>query len=310
MAARARRSVRVSRRAAIAVLAAGVTLAVTAPYAAAGGLGQSNTAASDARPAATGPVGVRAKAAAIAVASTGQVLWSRDLNTEGPMASLTKVMTALVVIRAGHLSRRIIVPAAVTGYVEEHDASNAGLRPGDVLTAGQLLAALLLPSGADAAYALAEAYGPGLSAFVATMNATAKLLGMTRTHFSNFDGLPYPTGYSTYSTPADLLKLGRVAMISAVFRSVVDRRGYRLASGSGHHAYFWVNLNPLLGVYRGAIGIKTGYTPAAGHCLLFEVTRGGRSFIGVNLDSPGVGITVNGADATRMLNWAFGLPGR
>ena len=300
MAARARRSVRVSRRAAIAVLAAGLTLAVTAPYA----------AASDARPAATGPAGVRAKAAAIAVASTGQVLWSRDLNTEVPMASITKVMTALVVIRAGHLSRRIIVPAAVTGYVEEHDASNAGLRPGDVLTAGQLLAALLLPSGADAAYTLAEAYGPGLSAFVATMNATAKLLGMTRTHFSNFDGLPYPTGYSTYSTPADLLKLGRVAMISAVFRSVVDRRGYRLESGSGHHAYFWVNLNPLLGVYRGAIGIKTGYTPTAGHCLLFEVTRGGRSFIGVNLDSPGVGITVNGADATRMLNWAFGLPGR
>jgi D-alanyl-D-alanine carboxypeptidase (penicillin-binding protein 5/6) len=280
MAARARRSVRVSRWTAAAALAAGLTLAVTAPPA----------AASDARPAATGPAGVQARAAAIAVASTGQVLWSRDLNTEVPMASITKVMTALVVIRAGHLSRRITVPSAVTGYVEEHDASSAGLRPGDTLTA--------------------EAYGPGLSAFIATMNATAKLLGMTRTHFSNFDGLPYPTGYSTYSTPANLLRLGRVAMTSAVFRSIVDRRSYRLASGSGHHAYFWVNLNPLLGVYRGAIGIKTGYTPAAGHCLLFEVTRGGRSFIGVNLDSPGVGTTVNGADATRMLNWAFSLPGR
>jgi D-alanyl-D-alanine carboxypeptidase (penicillin-binding protein 5/6) len=253
---------------------------------------------------------VQAKAAAIEVASTGQVLWSRDLNTEVPMASITKVMTALVVIRAGHLGRRITVPSAVTGYVEEHDASSAGLRPEDTLTASQLLAALLLPSGADAAYTLAEAYGPGLSAFIATMNATAKLLGMTRTHFSNFDGLPYPTGYSTYSTPANLLKLGRVAMTSAVFRSIVDRRSYRVASGSGHHAYFWPNLNPLLGVYRGAIGIKTGYTPAAGHCLLFEVTRGGRSFIGVNLDSPGVGTTVNGADATRMLNWAFSLPGR
>ena len=269
-----------------------------------------SAAASDARPAGSGPAGVQAKAAAIAVASTGQVLWSRDLNTEVPMASITKVMTALVVIRAGHLGRRINVPSAVTGYVDEHDASSAGLRPGDTLTAGQLLAALLLPSGADAAYTLAEAYGPGLSGFIATMNATAKALGMTRTHFSNFDGLPYPTGYSTYSTPADLLKLGRVAMTSALFRSIVDLRSYRLASGSGHHAYFWPNLNPLLGVYRGAIGIKTGYTPAAGHCLLFEVTRGGRSFIGVNLDSPGVGTTVNGADATRMLNWAFSLPGR
>jgi serine-type D-Ala-D-Ala carboxypeptidase (penicillin-binding protein 5/6) len=300
MAARARRLVRVSRWAGAAVLAAGLTVAVAAPSA----------AASDARPSAAGPAGVQARAAAIEVASTGQVLWSRDLNTEVPMASITKVMTALVVIRAGHLGRRITVPSAVIGYVEEHDASSAGLRPGDTLTASQLLEALLLPSGADAAYTLAEAYGPGLSAFIAKMNTTAKLLGMTRTHFSNFDGLPYPTGYSTYSTAANLLKLGRVAMTSAVFRSVVDRRSYRVASGSGHHAYFWANLNPLLGVYRGAIGIKTGYTPDAGHCLLFEVTRGSRSFIGVNLDSPGVGTTVNGADATRMLNWAFSLPGR
>jgi serine-type D-Ala-D-Ala carboxypeptidase (penicillin-binding protein 5/6) len=297
---RSRRWVPVSRWAAAAVLAAGLALALTAPSA----------AASDARPGTTGPAGVQARAAAIAVASTGRVLWSRDLNTEVPMASITKVMTALVVIRAGHLGRRITVPSAVIGYVEEHDASSAGLWPGDTLTAGQLLEALLLPSGADAAYTLAEAYGPGRSAFIAKMNATAKRLGMTRTHFSNFDGLPYPTGYSTYSTPANLLKLGRVAMASAVFRSIVDRRSYRVASGSGHHAYLWVNLNPLLGVYRGAIGIKTGFTPAAGHCLLFEATRGGRSFIGVNLDSPGVGTTVNGADATRMLNWAFSLPSR
>ena len=301
MVARARRVarvVRVCRWAGAVILAAGLALTVSVPSA----------TASPARPA--GPAGVQAKAAAIAVASTGQVLWSRDLNTEVPMASITKVMTALVVIRAGHLGRRITVPSAVIGYVEAHDASSAGLRPGDTLTASQLLEALLLPSGADAAYTLAEAYGPGRSAFIAKMNATAKLLGMTRTHFSNFDGLPYPTGYSTYSTPANLLKLGRVAMTSAVFRSIADRRSYLLGSGSGHHAYFWANLNPLLGVYRGAIGIKTGYTPAAGHCLLFEVTRGARSFIGVNLDSPGVGTTVNGADAIRMLNWAFSLPGR
>ena len=293
----AMRAVRVSRWAGAAVLTACVALTVAAPAAAAGAT-QANA----------GPVGVRAKAAAIAVASTGQVLWSRDLNTELPMASITKVMTALVVIRAGGLSRKITVPSAVVAYVDEHDASAAGLRPGDTLTASQLLEGLLMPSGADAAYTLAEAYGPGLGAFIAKMNATAKRLGLTRTHFSNFDGLPYPTGYSTYSTPANLIKLGRVAMASAVFRSIVDQRSYRIAAGSGHHAYFWRNLNPLLGVYRGAIGIKPGWTPTAGHCLLFEATRGGRSFIGVNLDSPGVGATVNGADATRMLNWAFSLP--
>jgi serine-type D-Ala-D-Ala carboxypeptidase (penicillin-binding protein 5/6) len=298
MALHGRQIARVSGWAGAAALAACVALTVAAP----------SSAASEAHTSG-GPRGVQAEAAAIAVASTGRVLWSRDLNTELPIASITKVMTALVVIRAGHLSRKITVPSAVVGYVEEHDASSAGLVPGDTLTARQLLEGLLLPSGADAAYTLAAAYGPGLAAFIAKMNAAARMLGMTRTHFSNFDGLPWPTGYSTYSTPANLIKLGRVAMTSAVLRSIVDRRTYRIAAGPGHHAYFWQNLNPLLGVYRGAIGIKTGYIPTAGHCLLFEATRGSRSFIGVNLDSPGPGTTVNGADATRMLNWAFSLRG-
>jgi serine-type D-Ala-D-Ala carboxypeptidase (penicillin-binding protein 5/6) len=296
-----------------AVLAGGMLLAVcaglaaTAPASAASVTHPAGLAAASA-PAAAGPSGVQAKEAAIANAATGRVLWSRDLNTERPMASITKVMTALVVIRAGHLGQLITVPAAVIGYVASYDASNAGLRPGEHLTASQLLYALLLPSGADAAYTLAVAYGPGLGAFVAKMNATARTLGLTRTHFSNFDGLPYPTGYSTYSTPADLIKLGLAAMKSAVFRSIVDRRSYRVRPGPGHHAHFWQNINPLLGVYSGAIGIKTGWTPDAGHCLLFEATRDGRTFIGVNLDSPGAGPVVNGADATRMLNWAFSLP--
>jgi serine-type D-Ala-D-Ala carboxypeptidase (penicillin-binding protein 5/6) len=261
--------------------------------------------AASAATAASGPSGVAAKAAAVENAANGKLLWSRELDTERPMASITKVMTAFVVIRAGSLNREITVPYAVVAYVREHNASNAGLRPGDRLTAGQLLYALLLPSGADAAYALAEAYGPGLSAFIAKLNATARLLGMTRTHFSNFDGLPYPTSYSTYSTAANLLTLGRAAMLLPAFRSVVDLRSYYLAAGSGHHAYLWKNLNPLLGHYPGAIGIKPGYTGAAGQCLLFEATRNGYFVIGVTLDSPGSISTPNPADAIRILNWAF-----
>ena len=240
-------------------------------------------------------------------AATGRLLWSRGLNTERPMASITKVMTAFLVIRAGHLDRQITIPSAVVGYVREHDASNAGLRPGDRLTARQLLYGLLLPSGADAAYALAVAYGPGIPAFVARMNATARLLGMSRTHFSNFDGLPYPTPYSNYSTAANLLVLGRAAMLLPTFRSVVDQRSYRIAAGSGHHSYLWRNLNPLFGRYPGAIGIKPGYTGAAGQCLLFEATRNGYSVIGVTLHSPGSISSLNVADATRVLNWAFSL---
>ena len=283
---------------------AGTALAASAALGAAAPAARADVTASSAS--AAGPSGVGAWSAAVENEATGKLLWSRGLNTERPMASITKVMTAFVVIKAGHLDRKITVPYAVIGYVRAHYASSAGLRPGDKLTARQLLYALLLPSGADAAYTLAEAYGPGLSAFVARMNATARLLGLKRTHFSNFDGLPYPTSYSTYSTPANLLVLGRAAMRLAAFASVVDQRGYRLAAGSGHHAYRWQNLNPLLGRYPGAIGIKPGYTRAAGQCLLFEATRHGHSVIGVALHSPGAISPISPADATRILNWAFG----
>jgi serine-type D-Ala-D-Ala carboxypeptidase (penicillin-binding protein 5/6) len=289
-------------------MAACVALAVTGPASAASVAQPVNsTARSAAGTIAADPAGVQAQAAAVADASTGVVLWSRDLNTERPIGSITKVMTAVVVIDAGDLNRLITVPSAVIAYVNDNDASTAGLRPGDTLTATQLLAALLLPSGSDAAYALASAYGPGIPAFVAKMNATAQALGLTRTHFSNFDGLPYPTEDSTYSTAANLITLGRFAMQSPVFRSIVDKSTYRVAAGPGHRAYVWHNTDPLLGAYPGAVGIKTGYTQAAGHCLLFEATRDGRSFIGVTLGSPGVGTTVNGIDPTRILNWAFSL---
>ena len=292
---RARLSIRVCGLLAGTALAASAALGAAAPAA----------RASVSSVSATGPSGVAAWSAAVENAATGRLLWSRGLNTERPMASITKVMTAYLVIKAGHLDRKITIPAAVTGYVRAHNASSAGLRPGDRLTARQLLYALLLPSGADAAYTLAKAYGPGLSRFVTRMNATARLLGMRRTHFSNFDGLPYPTSYSNYSTAANLLALGRAAMRLPVFRSVVAKRSYGLAAGSGHHAYWWKNLNPLLGRYPGAIGIKPGYTGAAGQCLLFEATRHGHTVIGVTLHSPGSISTVNPADATRILNWAF-----
>jgi len=292
---RARLSIRVCGLLAGTALAASAALGAAAPAA----------RASVSSVSATGPSGVAAWSAAVENAATGRLLWSRGLNTERPMASITKVMTAYLVIKAGHLDRKITIPAAVTGYVRAHNASSAGLRPGDRLTARQLLYALLLPSGADAAYTLAKAYGPGLSRFVTRMNATARLLGMRRTHFSNFDGLPYPTSYSNYSTAANLLALGRAAMRLPVFLSVVAKRSYGLASGSGHHAYRWKNLNPLLGRYPGAIGIKPGYTGAAGQCLLFEATRHGHTVIGVTLHSPGSISSVNPADATRILNWAF-----
>jgi D-alanyl-D-alanine carboxypeptidase (penicillin-binding protein 5/6) len=251
------------------------------------------------------PGGVLAKGAAIEDAGTGKLLWSRQLTTERPVGSIVKVMTALLVIRAGDLHRRVQVPAAVVPYVHKYDASNAGLHPGDWLTTRELLEALMLPSGCDAAYALATAYGPGRKAFIAKMNATAATQHLTHTHFANYDGLPWPTERSSYSTPADVIALGRVAMQSAVFRSIVVQRSYRLAASPRHHGYLWRNTNLLLGSYPGTLGIKTGSTRAAGFCLLFEAQRGTAVLIGVVLHSSSTSRMASFSDATKVLNWGF-----
>ncbi len=253
------------------------------------------------------PHGVGAKAGILVDPATGQVLWARSADAERPIASITKVMTAYLVIQAGDLGRQITVPKGVLNYVWEYGATSAGLHPGEVLTAQELLYGLLLQSGADAAYTLAAAYGPGMPAFVATMNATARALGMLHTHFASPDGLPYPTEYSTYSTPADLVILGEAAMRSPVFRSIVDQRSYVLKKGQGHDAHWWGNDNDLIGTYSGAVGIKTGFTDDAGHCLLFEAVRDGRTLLGVVLDSADTGPAAAAQDAARVLNWGFAL---
>ena len=124
------------------------------------------------------PSGVHAKGAVLADAATGQVLWSRDLETERPMASITKVMTALLVLQSGDLNRVLTVPSGVLNYVWKYDGDSAGFKPGEKLTEYDLLEALLVTSAADAAYTFATDLGPGLSAWVAKMNAEAVALGM------------------------------------------------------------------------------------------------------------------------------------
>jgi D-alanyl-D-alanine carboxypeptidase (penicillin-binding protein 5/6) len=254
---------------------------------------------------AAGPAGVVAAAGELVNVATSSRMWSRQKNTQLPMASITKVMTAIVVLSQGDLNRKITVTAAAVRYAQDNSADSAGLRAGDVLTAWQLLEGMLLPSGADAAYLLARSYGPGWRAFVREMNATARRLGMTRTHFANFDGLPWPTAYSNYSTPRDLIIMGKAAMQNRVFRTIVGQRGHRIAATSRHHRYYWKNTNLLLSRYRGAIGIKTGFTLAAGYCLLFEAQRHGKTMMGVVLDSTNTNTTTRFAAAARLLNWGF-----
>jgi D-alanyl-D-alanine carboxypeptidase (penicillin-binding protein 5/6) len=252
-----------------------------------------------------GPTGIVAAAGDLVNARNGGRLWSRALRRERPIASLTKVMTAIVVIKAGHLNRTITVTQSAVSYAQRYGATTAGLRPGDVLTAWQLLAGMLLPSGADAAYLLANAYGHGWRSFVRKMNATARQLRLTRTHFANFDGLPWPTEHSTYSTPQDVILMGEAAIKLPAFRQIVRLRQDRIKATRWHQQYRWTNTDLLLGRYAGAIGIKTGFTHGAGYCLLFEAKRGRRELMGVVLDSTSTNPASRFGAATRLLNWGF-----
>ncbi|MGH3264223.1 MAG: D-alanyl-D-alanine carboxypeptidase family protein, partial [Trebonia sp.] len=276
---------------------------VLAGPAASAATGQGTTARS-------APTGVRSHWAEVANAATGANLWSRSSVIERPMGSIAKVMTAYVVLTTPWLNpnRVITVPRGIVAYDERYDASTAGLRPGERYTTRQLLYAMMLPSGCDAAYTLAAAYGPGLAGFLARMNATARELGLAKTHFTDVSGLPDPGEYSTYSTAHDLIALGRAAMRNRLFAAIVATRRYRVSAAGTHPAHTWVNLNPLLGRVTGTIGIKTGYTGAAGQCLLFEARRGRMTLIGVVLDSSRVNspsLAAAASDATNLLNWGF-----
>jgi D-alanyl-D-alanine carboxypeptidase (penicillin-binding protein 5/6) len=253
------------------------------------------------------PKGVKAKAGILVDATTGQVLWSEGENTVRPIASITKVMTALVILQAGGLNDKVSVPKAVTAYVAKYDANAAGLIPGQVFTVDELMHAMLIMSAADAAYALASAYGPGLQAFIAKMNAEAAKLGLAHTHFTSPDGLPYPSETATYSTPAEIVKLGEIAMRYREFRSIVALHYYNLPKGDGHTAYSFTSSNELIGHYPGVVGIKTGFTNVAGHTLLFEAIRGDRTLIGDVLGSPPSGPAAGAQDAAKILNWGFSL---
>jgi serine-type D-Ala-D-Ala carboxypeptidase (penicillin-binding protein 5/6) len=258
------------------------------------------------RPAAadSGPAKVKAPYAEVANAVTGADIWSQASRVRVPMGSIAKVMTAYVVIESGNLNQLITVPRGIIAYDNKYGASTAGLKPGQQLTAEDLLYALLVPSGCDAAYTLAQAYGPGLSGFIAKMNATAAQLGLSETHFTDFSGLPDPTEVSTYSDARNLISLGRDAMQLPLFASIVALARYHLAAVRGEHpAFTWTTTNPLIGSYPGAIGIKTGDTLLAGDCLLFEAVRNGESVIGIALDDRSWNAVTR--DAETLLNYGF-----
>lgn len=234
---------------------------------------------------------VGAKGAVVLEGGKRGSVFSKNADMVRPQASTVKIMVASVVLdtRDVDLDREVPVRKRYHDYVMERHASSADLQTGDRVTVRQLLYASLLPSGADAAYALADTFGTGATpadrvrSFVALMNTKAGELGLRKTIYKTFDG----SGKDA-STPRDLAKLAGHAMQNDVFREVVGTRKYKggaPAANGRTRTYTWANTNLLLGEYDGVIGLKTGTTKRAGECLVFAAKRGARTLVGAVLNS-------------------------
>ncbi|HAE82094.1 MAG TPA: D-alanyl-D-alanine carboxypeptidase [Ktedonobacter sp.] len=237
-----------------------------------------------------------------------------------PMASTTKIMTAVIAIQAGNLDQEITIKQDAINEVNNNNGSSAQLKVGDQITLKDLLYGLLLPSGDDAAIAIADGISGNTQSFVKVMNIFAYRLHLFQTHYINSDGLTYYDASNrpvpgNYTTAYDLVRLAQYAMKLPLFAEIVKSNEFNLAPSAHHHGYTWQTINALLTyvketptvkVYPGATGIKTGYTVEAGGCLVFSATRNGHDLIGVVLGS--ADRTSRFLDAVTLLNWGFGLP--
>jgi len=291
------------RRWGAAVIASTAALAVAVPVASA----QAAPAARTVQ--AAGPSGISAKGAYLLDNSANKKLWSKGPDTRRQMASITKLMTAVVVLdtRGVNLGKKVTVKKAYLDYIRTSGGSAADLQKGDKLTVKQLLYGMLLPSGCDAAMALADTFGSGTTtakrtvSFISKMNKKAAALGMTKTRYDSFDGIS--THGANYTTARDLAKLARHALGNATLRTVVksvETEQKAPAANGRTRTYYWSNSNKLLGSYSGAIGVKTGTGTAAGKCIVFAVKRNGRTVVGVLL-----GDSKRYPDAKKMLDWAY-----
>ncbi len=239
--------------------------------------------------------GVSARGAVLLEAESGEVVFGQNQNARLPMASTTKIMTALVALERLPLDTVVTITADSVGV----EGSSIYLVEGEKLTLEQLVYALLLESANDAATAIAVAVAGNVEAFAGLMNQKAAALGLTDTHFVNPHGLDHD---EHYTTAYELAQIARAALEDPVFRKICSTERKTIPLNGSEGTRVLVNHNKLLNSYDGCIGVKTGFTKKTGRCLVSAAERGGVTLIAVTLNAPD-----DWRDHTAMLDYGFGL---
>lgn len=234
---------------------------------------------------------VSARSAVLYQPEIDNFLYSKDADVRLPMASTTKIMTALVALENSVLSEIVEVEDSAIGT----EGSSAYLRHGDTLTMEELLYALLLQSANDAAVAIACHIGGDVEGFSALMNDRACQLGLTDTHFTNPHGLDDD---EHYTTARELSLIAAEAMRNPTFKKIAST--YKKTFATEDRTRTYVNHNKLLRLYDGCIGVKTGFTKKSGRCLVGAAEKEGLTFITVTLDAPS-----DWSDHKKMLDFGF-----
>lgn len=236
---------------------------------------------------------IHAETAALIDVKSGRILYSRQGDKPMRIASLTKIMTAIVAIEHGNLADRVKV--GKDAYRKE--GSSIYLRLNEEMSLLHMLYGLMLRSGNDAATAIAEHVGGSLEGFDYLMNEKAKMIGMKNSTFKNPHGLDEDGHLSTAN---DMAKLTAYALKNPVFQDIVKTKMKKVPNPNEDWNYTWYNKNKMLSMYEGADGVKTGYTKLARRCLVSSATRNGQQLAVVTLNDPD-----DWADHRKMLDYGF-----
>ncbi|MFF2482116.1 D-alanyl-D-alanine carboxypeptidase family protein [Paenibacillus sp. NPDC058071] len=239
------------------------------------------------------PLKTNANASSLIDVKSGRLLYSEDGDKRLRIASLTKIMTAIVAIEHGNLSD--VVKTSTRAARKE--GSSIFLELGEEMTLLNMLYGLMLRSGNDAATAIAEHVGGSEEGFVVLMNEKAAYLGLSNSQFKNPHGLDEEGHYSSSN---DLAKLAAYALKNPVFADIVKTKLKQVPNPHEKWQYSWKNKNKMLTMYEGADGVKTGYTKLSFRCLVSSATRNGQQLAAVTINDGD-----DWADHRSMLDWGF-----